>query len=123
MLTVILGMCIALDVAREVCFKMSARIAAFTAPVSTPHQTIFSIKPAAMWGGFGVLLWGIEILAYAKALSILPLSVAFPILSLTYAATPLAGRLLLGERITVQRWAGIGFVTVGVMAIGLSGTS
>ena len=121
MLSALLIVSILLDVARELCFKVSARceVASF-APEQRNHVAAF-FTPSLLWVALGAVVWIIEILAYAQVLARLPLNIAFPVMSLTYAATPFAGWMLLGEPINPQRWAGIALVTVGVMIIGSTG--
>ena len=118
MLMLLLTGCVALDVARELCFKSGAR-----ASVGTSGQAAQSwrMSAAAGWSITGAVIWGFEILGWAAVLSKLPLNIAFPIMSLTYAATPLASWLLLGDTISPRRWLGIALVTAGVMIVGASG--
>ena len=51
------------------------------------------------------------------ALAGIDLSVAYPSMSVIYALTALVGRYMFGERISVQRWGGIGLVIVGIALI------
>ena len=119
MLIVLLVICIALDVARELCFKVGARASVATGVGGNGLAPKFGA--AAGWSLAGAVIWGIEILAWAAVLSKLPLNIAFPIMSLTYAATPLASSLFLGDEISRRRWLGIACVTAGVMIVGASG--
>lgn len=117
MLVLLILACVALDVIREILFRLAAR----NERADTFGEiAIFerAIPAALMWGMLGAIVWGVEILLWAFALARLPLNVAFPLMSLTYAATPLAGKFLFGETITSKRWLGIGFVTIGVMIVG-----
>jgi multidrug transporter EmrE-like cation transporter len=123
MLSMLLAFCIIFDVARDLCFKLSARAGIEAVPTSFPHNFFGLFAPHTVWAAAGAAVWGIEILAYAQVLARLPLNIAFPIMSLTYAAAPLAGWLLLGEKVSPQRWFGIGLVTAGVMIIGTTGIS
>jgi drug/metabolite transporter (DMT)-like permease len=123
MLIVLLAVCIALDVARELCFKTGARasLPETDKAVNKTGATKIAARTAAGWSIAGALIWGIEILTWAAVLAQLPLNIAFPIMSLTYAATPLASAVVLGEKINRRRWAGIGLVTAGVAIVGASG--
>lgn len=121
MLSILLIISIGLDVARELCFKVAARSnLAAAQPASVAVFPAMSTAQLA-WIVGGALCWGVEILAWSQVLSRLPLNVAFPIMSLTYAATPLASWLLLGDRVSHRRWFGIGLVTSGVMIVGSTG--
>ena len=119
MLILLLMACVALDVTRELCFKTGAR--ASVAMTGGPASQGSHFNAAVGWSVAGAVFWGIEILGWAAVLSKLPLNVAFPLMSLTYAATPLASWLVLGDAISRRRWLGIALVTAGVMIVGASG--
>lgn len=123
MLIVLLSVCVALDVARELFFKAGARasLAATDKAVSQTRAAKIAAGTAAGWSIAGALIWGVEILTWAAVLAQLPLNIAFPVMSLTYAATPLASSVFLGDKISRRRWIGIGFVTAGVAIVGASG--
>jgi undecaprenyl phosphate-alpha-L-ara4N flippase subunit ArnE len=54
---------------------------------------------------------------YTWALSILPLSVAFPLGSLNLVFVAWFSRLLFHERISWIRWTGIAFIVCGIVMI------
>ena len=119
MLMALLIACVALDVVRELCFKMGARES-----LSLPGWAAMSwsqFRAPAGWSVVGAFVWLVEILGWTAVLAKLPLNIAFPIMSLTYAATPLASSLAFGDVITPRRWLGISLVTAGVMIVGASG--
>jgi undecaprenyl phosphate-alpha-L-ara4N flippase subunit ArnE len=109
MLMLLLAGCIGFDAARELCFKLAARI-------GNPSSVVF-----LAWVATGISIWAVEIVAYSVVLSRLPLNVAFPVMSLTYAASLLAGRYLLGEHVNRRRWIGTGLITAGVILLGSAG--
>lgn len=121
MLSLLLALCIAFDVARELCFKMSARASVVTGLESSEWSLMMLPSLSTQWAAVGAIVWAIEIVAYSLVLARLPLNIAFPVMSLTYAATPLACWLLLDESISLQRRLGIGLVTAGVMIVGTAG--
>lgn len=121
MLTLLLAACIGLDVARELCLKQGARIGGGDSRSGGASHSVALLPLHTIWIGAGLLCWGIEILGWVLVLARLPLNVAFPIMSLTYAATPVASWLLLGDSISPRRWAGIGLVTAGVAIVGSAG--
>jgi drug/metabolite transporter (DMT)-like permease len=45
------------------------------------------------------------------------LSKVVPLYSLSYVAVALIGEVFLGEEVTLQRWAGIGAIVVGVVVL------
>lgn len=122
MLILTLFACVLLDVARELCFKCATMQTAATGP---NHPSVAAAWPsiaALLWMGLGAGLWAAELYLYLSLLTKLPLNIAFPMMSLTYAAVPLFAWVLLGEAISLRRWLGIGLVTAGVVAVGSAST-
>jgi drug/metabolite transporter (DMT)-like permease len=68
-----------------------------------------------MW--MGITLMAIAFFALLAMLSLSKVSFVFPSTALSYAAGAIGGRLFLGERVTPQRWLGVGFVCVGVVLV------
>ena len=54
---------------------------------------------------------------WLMVLSRLNLSLAYPMLALTYILIPLASQFFLGEQVPSLRWLGIGIVFVGVIVV------
>jgi len=50
-------------------------------------------------------------------LSRVPVSVAYPMLSLGYVINAVAAHYLFGESVSVMRWFGIGFIILGVWLV------
>lgn len=65
----------------------------------------------------GLALYFAAALCYMYALRKIPVSVAFPSVSLSYVLVALLGFWLYGEPITMSKLAGIGLVCVGVFLI------
>ena len=68
-----------------------------------------------MW--MGITLMAIAFFALLAMLSMSKVSFVFPSTALSYAAGAIGGRLFLGERVTPQRWLGVGFVCIGVVLV------
>ena len=68
----------------------------------------------------GVLCYGISAFAYIIALTQTDVSVALPITSLTYVLVAISAFALLGETVTLLRWAGIALVVLGSVLVGFS---
>jgi multidrug transporter EmrE-like cation transporter len=64
-----------------------------------------------------VLCYGVSLVVWIMGLSRVPVSVAYPLLSLGYVINAVAAWYLFGEALTPGRIAGIGFIVVGVFAI------
>ena len=68
----------------------------------------------------GIALYGISVVVWILGLSRVPVSVAYPLLSLGYVVNAIAAHYLLGEAVTAQRWLGIGFIIAGVWLVARS---
>ncbi len=121
MLVLLIILSITFDVARELCFKIAAGREAehSLSPIPVPYPKIVRLQCG--WTACGFLCWAVEITIWTAVLAQLPLNIAFPLMSITYAATPLASWLFLAENISVRRWIGAGFVTAGAAIIGSTG--
>lgn len=71
----------------------------------------------AIWGG--VLIHGIEFVVWIEILGLLPLSVAFPLESISYVAVLIATRVFLREVVPARRWVGIGLICAGIAVLGV----
>lgn len=67
----------------------------------------------------GFLSFGLSSLFWLVALSRLPLSVAYPVVSLSYVIILASSILLLGERPSLTTWSGALLVMMGVSLIGI----
>ncbi len=106
--------CVAAEVSRELCFKVAAMRCE---PQRTGYARRLARRPL-VWAGIG--LWTAEVFAWVIVLGSMPLSVAFPIMTLGYAAVPLAGMAVLGERLNRVQITGAALVALGVGCIGWS---
>lgn len=69
----------------------------------------------------GVAIWVVESIAWVLVLQRAPISMAYPIMTLTYAAVPLAGVLLLKEKMSRRQMLGAALIFGGVVLVGASG--
>jgi multidrug transporter EmrE-like cation transporter len=65
----------------------------------------------------GVACYMVSLLVWIMGLSRVPVSVAYPMLSLGYVINAIAAYYLFGETVTVTRWLGIGFIILGVWLV------
>ena len=65
----------------------------------------------------GVVCYMVSLLVWIMGLSRVPVSVAYPMLSLGYVINAIAAYYLFGESVTITRWLGIGFIIVGVWLV------
>ena len=62
----------------------------------------------------------VSLLVWILGLSRVPVSVAYPLLSIGYIVNAIAAHFLFGEGVNAVRWAGIGFIVVGVWLVARS---
>jgi multidrug transporter EmrE-like cation transporter len=105
---------VACDVIGQICFKRGVG-----------HETSGSGAAAlarkvlrSPWIGLGVTVYGVEFVLWFAALSRMQLSIAYPFTALGYVGVVLASRHLLGERISMRRWAGVAAIVIGVVLVG-----
>jgi multidrug transporter EmrE-like cation transporter len=67
-----------------------------------------------------VLCYGVSIIVWTMALSRVPVSIAFPMLSVAYFVTAFGGWFFFGEPLTAQKLIGIGVICVGVFIVARS---
>jgi multidrug transporter EmrE-like cation transporter len=68
----------------------------------------------------GIACYVVSVFVWIFGLSRVPVSVAYPMLSLGYVVNAVAAHYLLHEAVTVQRWLGIGFIIIGVWLVARS---
>jgi len=68
----------------------------------------------------GAACYALSVVVWIIGLSRVPVSVAYPMLSLGYVANAIAAHYLLGESVTLTRWLGIGVIIVGVWLVARS---
>ena len=68
----------------------------------------------------GVACYGVSLVVWIIGLSRVPVSIAYPMLSLGYVINAVAAHYLLGESVTLARWLGIGFIVLGVWLVARS---
>lgn len=68
----------------------------------------------------GLACYVVSVVVWILALSRVPVSVAYPMLSIGYIVNAGAAWFLFGESITAQKLLGIGFIVVGVWLVARS---
>ncbi len=82
----------------------------------TFHITLFT-NPYVL---FALGLYAISVLLWLVVLSRVPLSYAYPMVSLSYVLVILASKWILGESISWIRWVGVLLICLGVALIARS---
>jgi len=65
----------------------------------------------------GVAVYMVSLVVWIMGLSRVPVSVAYPMLSLGYVINAIAAYYLFGEAVTATKWLGIGFIILGVWLV------
>jgi multidrug transporter EmrE-like cation transporter len=68
----------------------------------------------------GLACYAVSVVVWIIALSRIPVSVAYPMLSMGYVVTALAAWQLLGESLSALRLGGIGVIIAGVVMVARS---
>ena len=69
------------------------------------------------WVLLGLAVYVIEFVAWFAALSLAPLSVAYPFAALSYCGVVLASRFILSEHVSLRRWFGTVAIGAGVALV------
>lgn len=90
-----------------------------TAEVSAPLTTIKKVaSEPLLW--IGLFLFGVSAVFWLVVLSHVPLSVAYPVVGLSYILIVGFSRFVLHESVPMMRWLGVLVVAIGIGVIGLS---
>jgi multidrug transporter EmrE-like cation transporter len=90
-----------------------------TLRMSDWHETVWKM---ATQGYFvlGMICYVGSLFVWILGLSRVPVSVAYPLLSVGYIINAVAAHYLFGESVSVTRWLGIGCIVVGVWLVARS---
>jgi multidrug transporter EmrE-like cation transporter len=73
------------------------------------------LREAPLWGGLAC--YGISVFLWVGGLSRVPVSIAYPLLSIGYVVNAFAAAALFGEALTATKLAGIGLIVAGVLLL------
>lgn len=68
----------------------------------------------------GLACYAVSVVVWIMALSRVPVSVAYPMLSIGYVVNAIAAWALFGESLAAQKLVGIGFIVIGVFLVARS---
>ena len=68
----------------------------------------------------GMACYAVSLVVWILGLSRVPVSIAYPMLSVGYIVNAFLAYMLFGESITAQKLVGIGFIVVGVFLVARS---
>jgi drug/metabolite transporter (DMT)-like permease len=84
--------------------------------LGTIMQTAFHVLTTPLVF-LGLTFYAMGAVFWLLVLSKLDLSLAYPMLALTYVLIPLAAQFILGEQMPSLRWLGVGLIFVGVVIV------
>lgn len=106
---------IACDVVGQLCFKIGAnRLPAHDGP---ERGAFLRGLLSDGWLLAGIAAYVGQLIIWVRILSMMPLSAAFPIASLTFLVVALACRVFLSERLDASQFAGVVLVMAGVAIV------
>ena len=65
----------------------------------------------------GFACYAVSIVVWIAALARVPVTVAYPMLSIGYVVNALVARIWLGETLSLSGWSGIGLICIGVWLV------
>jgi len=117
----ILGTCILLGGATQILFKLGMN--SIGALDST--ERLFSLKIVTMvlsnkYILAGLVLYAVSSVLWLIGLSMLDVSLMYPLLSLAYFVTTVLAFLVLNEPVRTSRWIGVMLIIIGSILVGLN---
>ncbi|HEX4858627.1 MAG TPA: SMR family transporter [Usitatibacteraceae bacterium] len=89
----------------------------FTLANAWPVGSQLALQPHILGG---LACYVVSVVVWIMALSRVPVSIAYPMLSIGYIVNAFAAWWLFGESLAVQKLIGIGFIVVGVWLVARS---
>jgi drug/metabolite transporter (DMT)-like permease len=84
-----------------------------------PMETVVkTIKEPKLW--IGLALFGISSVFWLVVLSRVSLSIAYPLVGLSYIVVVAISRFFLHEHVPAMRWLGVSVIALGIALIGIS---
>ncbi len=112
---------VALNAAAQLLLKAATR---YAGPLVSDAGRVEWLHATALWKApplwLGLGCYGVSVVLWLGALSRLPVSVAYPMLSVGYVVNAVAAAVLFGEAITAVKFAGIGLIVAGVILLSRS---
>ncbi|PHM72440.1 4-amino-4-deoxy-L-arabinose-phosphoundecaprenol flippase subunit ArnE [Xenorhabdus kozodoii] len=81
-----------------------------------PHKVV----SMAMWLFSAIFLLGIGMIFWLRLLQFLPLSMAYPMLSINFVIVTLIGQFLYQEKVGLRHWMGVFAIMFGILLMSLS---
>ncbi|OTA20709.1 4-amino-4-deoxy-L-arabinose-phospho-UDP flippase [Xenorhabdus beddingii] len=81
-----------------------------------PHKGVSMV----IWLSSAILLLGIGMIFWLRLLQFLPLSIAYPMLSINFVVVTLIGQCLYQEKVGLKHWIGVFAIMLGILLMSLS---
>ncbi|MGP1924664.1 MAG: 4-amino-4-deoxy-L-arabinose-phosphoundecaprenol flippase subunit ArnE [Arsenophonus sp. NEOnobi-MAG3] len=81
--------------------------------LSTKNSLVFK------WLLIAIILLAIGMIFWLNLLQILPLSIAYPMLSINFFIVTLIGKFVYKEKISIKHWIGVFIIMVGVILLNI----
>lgn len=78
------------------------------------------LRQTTLWLLLSAVLLGIAMLVWLRVLQLLPLSVAYPAISLNFVLVTICGQYVFNEPTNKRHWAGIVCIIFGISLMGYS---
>ncbi len=100
--------------ASEICLKVGATETAAHS-IILPWLGLSGL--GSWWVWLGIILTILSLLAWIRAIRMIPLSIAYTCSNVVHVFIPLGCWIILGEAISPKRWLGISLVIIGLLVI------
>lgn len=80
-----------------------------------PAKNSLAIK----WLLIAIILLALGMLFWLKLLQILPLSIAYPMLSINFVIVTLIGQFIYQEKISIKHWIGVFIIMLGIVLLNI----
>ena len=110
---------VSLEVLAQLSFKRGTLVVTGQSATQSVSEYLFHIIGDS-WIRIGIVAYLFEMLFAVAAFTLAPLSVVFPLLSLSYCGVAIAGSLFLGEKMEARTRAGIVLITLGAAMVSWS---
>ncbi|HGJ5873125.1 MAG TPA: 4-amino-4-deoxy-L-arabinose-phosphoundecaprenol flippase subunit ArnE [Arsenophonus apicola] len=71
------------------------------------------------WLVIAIILLALGMLFWLKLLQILPLSIAYPMLSINFVIVTLIGQFIYQEKISIKHWVGVFIIMLGIVLLNI----
>ena len=113
--TVLVALSLSLDVAGQLLFKIGLNRLEQAGIDAGAHFWLAIARSPWLIGG--VVAYAVEIPLWTAVLGLLPLSIAFPLASLSYCGVAAVAYFVLGEKVPARRWLATVLIAAGVAVV------